>query len=45
MTDAEKGRRSGAFGWYPDTKKFASARSIPGGTRVSSRRTTIRWST
>ena len=45
-TDAEKGEKPGAFGWNPDKKDVrASTRSIPGGTRVSSRPTSTRWST
>ena len=43
-TDAEKGEKPGVSAGTPTRRTSASTRSIPGGTRVSSRPTTIRWS-
>ena len=42
-TDAEKGENPGAYGWTPTRRSSASTRSIPGGTRVSSRPMSTRW--
>ena len=42
-TDAEKGERPGAFGWDHDKKGSTSTRNTSGGTRVSSRPTSIPW--
>ena len=44
-TDAEKGEKPGAFGWDPDKKEFGFNGNTPGGTQVSSRPTSTRWST
>ena len=43
--DAEKGETPDIWGWDPEKKNFGFKRSIAGGTRVSSRPTSIPWST